>query len=122
MDPEKIKQVILNLLSNAIDFTPDKGKIELTTKKIVGDKKGEAVQVEIKDNGHGIPQGIINKIFDPYFTTRHKSSMHNGTGLGLFIAHKNMQDHGGNIEVKSKVDEGTTFTLTFPNININQCK
>ena len=114
MDPEKIKQVILNLLSNAIDFTPDKGKIELTTKKIMEYGKPETVQIEIKDNGPGIPQAIIDKIFDPYFTTRHKSSMHNGTGLGLFITHKNMQDHGGIIEVKSKVDEGATFTLTFP--------
>ncbi len=114
MDPEKIKQVILNLLSNAIDFTPDKGKIELTTKKIMEHKKGEAIQIEIKDNGPGIPQDVIDKIFDPYFTTRHKSSMHNGTGLGLFIAHKNMQDHGGIIEVKSKVNEGTIFTLSFP--------
>ena len=122
MDPEKIKQVILNLLSNAIDFTPDKGKIELTTKKIMEHGKPETVQIEIKDNGPGIPQDIIDKIFDPYFTTRHKSSMHNGTGLGLFIAHKNMQDHGGTIEVKSKINKGTTFTLTFPNININQCK
>ena len=115
MDPEKIKQVVLNLLSNAIDFTPDKGKIELTTKKVMENGKREAVQIEIKDNGHGIPQSIINRIFDPYFTTRHKSSMHNGTGLGLFIAHKNMQDHGGTIEVKSKVNKGTIFTLSFPN-------
>lgn len=115
IDSEKIKQVVLNLLSNAIDFTPDKGKIELTTKKIIGDKKSEAVQIEIKDNGSGIPQSIINRIFDPYFTTRHKSSMHNGTGLGLFIAHKNMQEHGGTIEVKSKVNKGTIFTLSFPN-------
>jgi signal transduction histidine kinase len=110
MDSEKIKQVMLNLLSNAIDFTPDRGRIELTTKTIMESGKGEAVQ------------SIIDKVFDPYFTTRHKSSMHNGTGLGLFIANKNMQDHGGTIEVKSKVDEGATFTLTFPNININQCK
>ncbi|MCK4466823.1 MAG: ATP-binding protein, partial [Desulfobacterales bacterium] len=96
------------------DFTPDKGKIKLTTKKIMEHGKPETVQIEIKDNGPGIPQSIIDKIFDPYFTTRHKSSMHNGTGLGLFITHKNMQDHGGIIEVKSKVDEGATFTLTFP--------
>ena len=115
MDPEKIKQVILNLLSNAIDFTPDGGRIEFTTKIIMKSGKGEAVQIVIKDNGPGISQPIIDKVFDPYFTTRHKSSIHNGTGLGLFIAHKNMQDHGGTIEVKSKVDdEGTTFTLTLP--------
>ena len=115
MDSEKIKQVVLNLLSNAIDFTPNGGKIELTTKKIMGDKKSESVQIEIKDNGLGIPQSIIGKIFDLYFTTRHKSSIHNGTGLGLFIAYKNMQEHDGTIEVKSKVNEGTIFTLSFPN-------
>ena len=57
---------------------------------------------------------MIDKIFDPYFTTKHKSNMHNGTGLGLFIAHKNMLDHGGSIEVKSKVNVGTTFFLTIP--------
>jgi len=115
MDSEKIKQVVLNLLSNAIDFTPNGGKIELTTKKIMGDKKSESVQIVIKDNGLGIPQSIIGKIFDPYFTTRHKSSIHNGTGLGLFIAYKNMQEHDGTIEVKSKVNKGTIFTLSFPN-------
>ena len=120
MDSEKMKQVILNLLSNAIDFTPDGGRIEFSTKTIMKTGKGEAVQIVIKDNGPGIPQPTIDKVFDPYFTTRHKSNMHNGTGLGLFIAHKNIQDHGGIIEVKSKIDEGTTFTLTFP--NINQCK
>jgi len=115
IDSEKMKQVVLNLLSNAIDFTPDKGKIELKTKKIVKDEKLEIIQIEIKDNGSGIPQNAIEKIFDPYFTTRHKSSIHNGTGLGLFIAYKNMKDHGGSIEVKSKINEGTVFILSFPN-------
>jgi len=57
---------------------------------------------------------MIDNVFDPYFTTKHKSSMHNGTGLGLFIAHQNMQDHNGNIEVKSKINEGSVFTLTLP--------
>jgi signal transduction histidine kinase len=72
------------------------------------------IRIEIKDNGSGIPQDIIDKIFDPYFTTKHKSIMHSGTGLGLFIAHQNMQDHDGTIDVKSKVKAGTTFTLTLP--------
>ncbi len=72
------------------------------------------IRIEIKDNGSGIPEDIIDKIFDPYFTTKHKSIMHSGTGLGLFIAHQNMQDHGGTIEVKSKVKEWTRFTLTLP--------
>ncbi len=120
MDSEKIKEVILNLLSNAVDFTPEGGKIEFTTKNCI--KKGcpDTICIEIKDNGLGIPQSMIDNVFDPYFTTKHKSSIHNGTGLGLFIAHQNMQDHDGIIEVKSKVNKGTVFTLTLPVDNSNQ--
>jgi signal transduction histidine kinase len=57
---------------------------------------------------------MLENIFDPYFTTKHRSDMHSGTGLGLFIAHQNVQDHGGTIEVDSRVREGTTFTVTLP--------
>jgi signal transduction histidine kinase len=114
IDPEKMKQVFLNLLSNAVEFTPEKGRIEILTKH--GPEKGgrRSISIEIRDSGAGVPQSNIDKIFDPYFTTKHKSNMHDGTGLGLFIAHQNMQDHGGTIEVKSGVNEGTTFILTIP--------
>jgi signal transduction histidine kinase len=114
IDPEKMKQVFLNLLSNAVEFTPEKGRIEILTKN--GPEKGgrRSIRIEIRDSGAGVPQSNIDKIFDPYFTTKHKSDMHDGTGLGLFIAHQNIQDHGGTIEVKSKVNEGTTFVLTIP--------
>ncbi|MBU0988173.1 MAG: GAF domain-containing protein [Proteobacteria bacterium] len=115
MDSEKIKQVILNLLSNAVDFTPEGGKIEFVTKKLVEKGKPDIVQVEIKDNGPGIPPAYANKIFDPYFTTKHKSNLHSGTGLGLFIAYQNMQDHNGSIELKSKENEGAVFILKLPN-------
>ena len=57
---------------------------------------------------------MIDHVFDPYFTTKHKSSMHSGTGLGLFIAHQNIQDHRGTIDVKSNLNEGSVFTLTLP--------
>jgi len=114
MDSEKMKQVILNLLSNAVEFTPEGGRIEILTKYCTEKDKPKYVQLEVKDNGIGMPQSLIDKAFDPYFTTKHRSNMHNGTGLGLFIAHQNMQDHGGTIEVKSKVNEGTTFILTLP--------
>jgi signal transduction histidine kinase len=113
MDTEKMKQVILNLLSNAVESTSEGGTIEFTTQSGV-DKGMPIISIKIKDNGSGISQDMIDKIFDPYFTTKHKSSMHNGTGLGLFIAHQNMQDHNGTIDVKSKVNRGTTFTLTLP--------
>ncbi len=114
IDPEKMKQVFLNLLSNAVEFTPEGGRIEVSTRSLPGKGEGRDVRIEIKDNGVGIPQCNIDKIFDPYFTTKHKSNMHDGTGLGLFIAHQNMQDHRGTIEVRSKTDEGTMFILILP--------
>ena len=114
MDAEKIKQVILNLLSNAIEFTPQRGRIEIITKNSSNNKSPKYVQIQIKDNGTGIPESNIDNVFDPYFTTKHKSNMHSGTGLGLFIAHQNIQDHRGTIEVKSKPNQGAKFILTLP--------
>ena len=113
MDSEKMKQVILNLLSNAVDFTPEKGRIEISTAKESMNGSKESIRIEIKDNGIGIHQSVMNKIFDPYFTTKHKSNMHKGTGLGLFIAHQNIQDHKGTIDVQSEVNKGTTFILNL---------
>ena len=115
-----MKQVVLNILSNAVDFTPEGGKIELITKNCAEKEKQAKVSIEIKDNGPGIPLAHIDRVFDPYFTTKHKSTVHSGTGLGLFIAHLNMQDHGGAIEVKSKVNEGTVFILNLPLNNSNR--
>jgi len=114
MDSEKMKQVFLNLLSNAIEFTPEQGRIDIETRQRRLKEKGEVVQIKILDTGIGIPKSNLEAVFDPYFTTKHKSSMHNGTGLGLFIAHQNMQDHGGSIEVESIINKGTTFLLTLP--------
>lgn len=114
MDSEKMKQIILNLLSNAVEFTSKGGKIEIKTRKTSAEDPVAAFRIEITDNGVGISSSDLNRVFDPYFTTKHKSNMHSGTGLGLFIAHQHMQDHRGTIEVKSKPNEGTTFLLTFP--------
>ena len=114
MDSEKVKQVILNLLANALDFTPQGGNIRVVTKHQVEKDGHRRAVIEVKDSGVGIPPSDINKIFDPYFTTKHKSSMHKGTGLGLFIAHQHIQDHGGTIEVSSNVNKGATFIVTIP--------
>ena len=114
MDSEKMKQVILNLISNAVEFTPQGGTIEILTKALNEKRTPKNICIEIKDNGVGIHPSMIDKVFDPYFTTKHKSSIYKGTGLGLFIAHQNMQDHGGSIEVKSVVNEGATFILSLP--------
>ncbi len=114
MDTGKIKQTILNLLSNAVDFTPLRGKIEISTSRINGQEDPGSILIEISDTGPGIPRSVIDNIFDPYFTTRHKSSMHNGTGLGLFIAHQHIQDHGGLIDVVSEPGMGATFKIIIP--------
>ena len=112
-DSEQMKQVILNLLSNAVDFTPQGGQIQIITKKSANKDVDEAM-ISIRDNGSGISKAIIDKIFDPYFTTKHRSDIHSGTGLGLFIAHQNMTAHGGSIEVDSQVQDGTAFLLRLP--------
>jgi len=114
MDSEKMKQVILNLLSNALEFTPTGGRIEIETRKKSKEDASNGVCVVVRDNGIGIPPSDLNRVFEPYFTTKHKSSIHSGTGLGLFIAHQHMQDHGGTIEVNSRVNGGTSFVLTIP--------
>lgn len=114
LDSEKFKQVILNILSNAVQFTPEKGRISIVTEKNISADGKENIHIEIKDNGAGIPEENIKNIFNPYFTTKHKSEDHNGTGLGLFIAHQNVLAHGGTIEVKSVLNEGTCFIIDIP--------
>jgi signal transduction histidine kinase len=114
LDEEKIKQVILNIISNAVEFTPQGGTIKVSTRRIQEPGKPDWIEIEISDSGVGIEKSHIGKIFDPYFTTKHKSSMHKGTGLGLSIAHQNIQDHGGSIEVKSSPDKGTAFAMRLP--------
>ncbi len=114
MDSEKIKQVILNLLANAIEFTPQAGKIEIVTRRLRDKDRSESIEIEVTDTGEGIPRSNLDLVFDPYFTTKHKSSMHNGTGLGLFIAFQNIANHDGTIEVKSRINRGTTFTVRLP--------
>jgi signal transduction histidine kinase len=114
IDAEKIKQVILNLLSNAVEFTSEHGLIKITTNRITENRNGLGIRITVEDTGEGIPENLLDKIFDPYFTTKHKSTDHKGTGLGLFIVHQNIADHGGTIAVKSRVNDGTTFIIDLP--------
>ncbi len=102
------------MLSNALEFTPKGGRIEVGTRRRLREDELGVIYIEVRDNGIGIPSSDLNRVFEPYFTTKYKSSMHSGTGLGLFIAHQHMQDHGGTIEVSSSVNKGATFILTLP--------
>jgi signal transduction histidine kinase len=115
MDQEKMKEVVLNLLSNAIEFTPENGNIRIATSRVVENGRPGGIKIELEDNGIGIPEDQVKNIFDPYFTTKH-SGMHSGTGLGLFVSHQNMQDQGGTIEVESRMGRGTRFLLKLPDL------
>jgi signal transduction histidine kinase len=118
MDQEKMKEVILNLLTNAIEFTPENGTVRISTCRIAENGRQEGIRIELEDNGIGIAPDQVENIFDPYFTTKHKSTMHNGTGLGLFVSYQNIRDQGGTIDVVSQVGQGTRFILTLPDVPI----
>ena len=87
---------------------------KIVTKNIMNNGERDYIRIEISDNGTGIPNNLIEKVFDPYFRSEQRASSRNAAGLGLFIARQNMEDHGGNIDVISKIEKGTTFTLTLP--------
>jgi signal transduction histidine kinase len=107
IDRDMFRQVVINLLQNAIDATPpeSKQKVSVTAE---GGERGPW-KINIADHGTGIPQEILGKIFEPLFTTKAK-----GTGLGLAIVHNIVKMHHGTISVVSKVGEGTTFTIELP--------
>jgi PAS domain S-box-containing protein len=109
-DPGKVHQCILNLCMNARDAIGDKhGVITLRLQKSNDSKN--TTQIQVEDTGSGIPPDIIDKIFDPFFSTKAKKS---GTGLGLSVVYGIMKSHGGDIIVDSRPGEGTIFTLGFP--------
>jgi signal transduction histidine kinase len=105
-DRGQLQQVFLNIINNAFAAVEDGGRIEIGIQVVERD----AVAVSIADNGVGIPEAQLAQIFDPFFTTKKGA----GTGLGLSITYGIVQKLGGQISVKSKVGEGTSFTVTLP--------
>ena len=103
---DQLRQVFLNLVANARDAMPDGGTLSVATAS-----DAENVRIEIADSGTGIKQEHLKKIFDSFFTTKDSVK---GVGLGLSVCYGFIKDHGGDIKVKSKVNSGTTFTITFP--------
>ena len=106
LDKEQMKQVFLNILLNAIDATPENGTITVGTKLVKKNGYEDAVQIMVRDTGEGIPKEDLERIFTPFFTTKHQ-----GNGLGLAISHQIVQEHHGSIEVESEESKGTTFCV-----------
>ena len=108
LDPKGIHRCVMNLVSNAIDaMTKTGGRITIQT---LLDEPTKMLQIQVSDNGSGIPQESLEKIFDVFFSTKGS----NGTGLGLSVTRKIITEHGGTISVQSVVDEGTTFIIRLP--------
>jgi hypothetical protein len=110
VDPRKIEQVFLNLMINAFHAMDRGGVLKITARRVTRDV-GDMVRMEFSDNGHGIAEENIREIFNPFFSTREKDG---GTGLGLYISKKIVEQHQGTIDVVSAPQQGTTFIVEFP--------
>ncbi|OQW37795.1 MAG: hypothetical protein A4E19_12285 [Nitrospira sp. SG-bin1] len=123
-DKEKIHQVLVNVLANALAATPAQGKVaitagnreasadELDRGRLVADGMSPLViTLEVRDTGCGIPEEDVKKAFEPFFTTK---AVGKGTGLGLFLSRESVMAHGGSLTLTSEIGRGTTVTMTLP--------
>jgi PAS domain S-box-containing protein len=111
---DQLKQVLLNLMLNAADSMPKGGTVTVTTQSGAGAETEvfgrDAVQIQVRDTGEGIPDDLLAQIFEPFFSTKPGK----GTGLGLWVSQGIVQSHGGTMRVRSRVGRGTTFMITLP--------
>jgi two-component system sensor histidine kinase PilS (NtrC family) len=118
-DESQLREVFVNLLANAIDASPPKSPVRVKTELVDADGWSRAVddvrpraaraRILIVDEGTGMDQKTLSRLFEPFFTTKKR-----GTGLGLSIVRQIIDLHGGNIDVQSKADKGTTFSIDLP--------
>ncbi|TCD48643.1 ATP-binding protein [Chlorobium sp. N1] len=108
-DPSAFRQVLMNLISNALKFTPSGGTVKVSLRS-----EGARVLIEIEDSGMGIPAEDQERIFDKFYRSEHSASQASGTGLGLAIVRELVELHNGSIRVRSAVNRGSTFTVSLP--------
>lgn len=120
-DKERIEQVLTNIIGNAIKYTPEGGRIEVSAENFVGKRRGENareeqfLRVTVKDNGIGIPKQDLPRLFERFYRVdKARTSDMGGTGLGLSIAKEIIEAHGGEILVESVEKEGTTVRIELP--------
>jgi signal transduction histidine kinase len=106
IDRDKLRRAISNIIINSIQAMPDGGELRITTARDVSQK---APIIEVSDTGVGVPQENIDRLFEPYFTTKP-----DGTGLGLAITYRIIEAHGGEVRVESEEGQGATFTVVLP--------
>jgi signal transduction histidine kinase len=106
MSPIEIEQVVVNVVQNAIESQPRGATVEISLSTI-----DERALIEVTDDGRGIPEENLDRIFDPFFTARTREG---GTGLGLSVAHGIVSDHGGEIVIQSEPDKGTRVQIYLP--------
>jgi two-component system, sporulation sensor kinase E len=104
-EPNQLKKVFINLIKNAIEVMPDGGTITIQ----LGRTETRQIYVSISDEGDGIPQDVINKLGEPFYTTKER-----GTGLGLMVSFKIIEEHKGTINIDSEMGKGTTFHIHLP--------
>jgi len=110
VDPAQIEDAVLNLVINAIDAIEGNGYVRVRVARNDDTSTGEEEAIiEVSDNGRGISEADLSRIFNPFFTTRS-----GGTGLGLPAVRRILRAHGGSVEVQSTVGQGSTFTLRLP--------
>ena len=107
-DERRLRQVLFNLLANAVSFSPAGGTVTLTA-----ERRADAILFSVTDRGPGIPPEVLERVFD-WFETHSLGSHHRGTGIGLSLVRSFVELHGGTVTIESVVGEGTTVTCTFP--------
>jgi signal transduction histidine kinase len=111
-DPDRLRQVLLNLVSNAVKFTPPGGRVEIAAST----SPGGSVRIEVRDTGIGIPTEKLGAIFEPFVQVHQRDSLkgERGTGLGLAISRQMVRSMEGELVVSSTMGEGSTFTVALP--------
>ncbi len=107
-DERRVRQVLFNLLANAVSFSPGG-----TTITLLAERRSDAVVFSVTDHGAGIPSDVLEKVFD-WFETHSLGSQHRGPGIGLSLVRSFVELHGGTVTITSAVGQGTTVTCTFP--------
>jgi PAS domain S-box-containing protein len=108
-DSTRLKQILMNLIANAVKFTPEGGRIDLSAKRL-----NECVRIDVRDTGPGIPPDEQQRIFEAFYRLSHNAKAPEGTGLGLAITQRLVELHGGTLGLESEVGKGSCFYFTLP--------